>query len=139
MKGLNEMPRLNLTKNKALKRDLAKLKQEIHQRKGKAIFRYNHEHPEPNQLVFYLEPPYTTKYRVASIEWYTDPRFDKVTFNVKTYNENFELSSRQRKQARHLQMLATKYASKFWRDINFAGQQTQPKHWTRRQKKDEEK
>lgn len=71
-------------------------------------------------LSVHLDKPATDDNCVASIDWLGDKRYDgRRTFDVATYNENFNLSHKDLKRAGKLQKLTVKYSSKFFRDENY--------------------
>ena len=56
---------------------------------------------------------------VATIDWAHDQRYNgRRTFNVCTYNEDFDISARNFKKLRKLQRITVKYSNKFWKAEN---------------------
>lgn len=56
---------------------------------------------------------------IAQIDIDVDQRYRRRTFNMYTYNENFDLSKDKRKQIRKLQKLTAKYAAKMYESENY--------------------
>lgn len=74
---------------------------------------------EPYEISIHYEKPATDLNCVATIDWAHDRRYGgRRTFNVCTYNEDFDISARNFKKLRKLQRITVKYSNKFWKTEN---------------------
>ena len=74
-----------------------------------------------SELMFsvHLSEPTTETNCVASIDWLPDERYGgQRTFNVCTYNENFDFNQQDCAKCVELQKLTVKYSRKLWEAEN---------------------
>lgn len=74
---------------------------------------------EPYEIAIHYAKPVTDINCVATIDWNRDNRYNgRRTFNVCTYNEDFNISARNLKRSRKLQRETVRYSNKFWKEEN---------------------
>lgn len=95
-----------------------KLKKKIRELGGACSW-YSGDSDDELMFSIHLAEPTTEANCVASIDWLPDSRYDNQrTFNVCTYNENFDFNKADCHKCVKLQRLTVKYSCKLWESEN---------------------